>query len=527
MSTNIEWTDETWNPIVGCSVVSPGCTNCYAMKQAARIEMMHEGRHAPHAKPGDPEFPTTPYAGLTQPSKAGAVWTGKVALASDETLTKPLRWKRGRRIFVNSMGDLFHESVPDAWIDRVFAVMALAPQHVFQVLTKRSKRMMIYCSDPNVTHRVAQAIDGILVDQDHERDPVERWAKVPGFEAYETSTHGNVRRDRAIIKPINNPLYDRPSVTLWRENEPTTVYVHIIVLRAHRGDPPDGCESRHRNGNRQDNRLANLEWASGSINQKDKVRHGSNGGPAKITREQAADIRAKRRTERTQQSVADEYGVSRSLVSMIESRRVWPDALAWPLSNVWKGVSAEDQARADERIPDLLATPAAVRFVSAEPLLSALDLSGWLYDRRRKGIFGASGAGLVHREAGREDVRHHTERRFGDSDRDKLASLNWVICGGESGPGARPMHPDWARSIRDQCAAAGVAFFFKQWGEWHPCEMHNGVAYQFDGVAPFDSWNTPVFDPHQESGINFRRLGKARAGRLLDGVEHNGYPRTA
>ena len=126
--TNIEWTDDTWNPIVGCSVVSPGCTNCYAMKMAARLEAMRIEH----------------YRGLTWPSKAGAVWTSKIARAPEHILTKPLRWKNPRKIFVNSMGDLFHESVPDEWIDCVFAVTALCPRHIFQVPSKRMGRVRRY-----------------------------------------------------------------------------------------------------------------------------------------------------------------------------------------------------------------------------------------------------------------------------------------------------------------------------------------------------------------------------------------------
>lgn len=112
--SHIEWTDATWNPIAGCSIVSPGCTNCYAMRRVA---------------PRLAANPATPhYAGTVQPSKAGPVWTGKIGIASDRVLTAPLRWRAPRRIFVNSTSDLFHENVPDAVIDRVFAVMALSPQ---------------------------------------------------------------------------------------------------------------------------------------------------------------------------------------------------------------------------------------------------------------------------------------------------------------------------------------------------------------------------------------------------------------
>ena len=109
------------------------------MKMAARIEKMHAAS-LPHGAQSQ-------YHGTTQPSKAGPVWTGKITAAPQKTFEAPLRWKKPRRIFVNSMGDLFHEDVPDAWIDKVFAIMALCPQHTFQVLTKRSKRMRKYCDN--------------------------------------------------------------------------------------------------------------------------------------------------------------------------------------------------------------------------------------------------------------------------------------------------------------------------------------------------------------------------------------------
>ncbi|MEN6572066.1 MAG: phage Gp37/Gp68 family protein [Anaerolineaceae bacterium] len=145
--------------------------------------------------------------------------------------------------------------------------------------------------------------------------------------------------------------------------------------------------------------------------------------------------------------------------------------------NVWLGVTAENQKAADERIPLLLETPAAVRFVSAEPMLGPVDLSKYL---------------------------------FADPSRPNWARLNmlqWVICGGESGPGARPMHPDWAKSIRDQCQAAGAPFFFKQHGE-----------FTYKGRYGVERGNSV------EIGDAFQRVGKKKAGRLLDGVEWNQYP---
>ena len=126
--STIEWTDATWNPITGCSVVSPGCTNCYAMKLAGTRLRNHRSR-----------------AGLTKPTKAGPVWNGVVRL-NEGWLKQPMQWKRSRRIFVCAHGDLFHENVPDDWIDQVFAVMALSSRHTFQILTKRPDRMRDYVS---------------------------------------------------------------------------------------------------------------------------------------------------------------------------------------------------------------------------------------------------------------------------------------------------------------------------------------------------------------------------------------------
>ena len=125
-NSKIEWTDATWNPITGCSVVSAGCTNCYAMRLAGTRLKNHPSR-----------------AGLTRETAHGPVWTGEVRL-NREWLDQPLRWRRRRRIFVCAHGDLFHDQVPREWIDLVVAVIAMSPQHQFQVLTKRPDRMAEY-----------------------------------------------------------------------------------------------------------------------------------------------------------------------------------------------------------------------------------------------------------------------------------------------------------------------------------------------------------------------------------------------
>lgn len=301
--SKIEWTGETWNPIAGCSIVSPGCTNCYAMRTAARLEAMDFAQRA-KPLPGsggkklpDPDtLPLRHYRGLTVMSKAGPVWSGKVALAPDNILTDPLHRRKPVTYFVNSMSDLFHEDVPDEWLDRVFAIMIASRQHTFQILTKRAKRM---------------------------RDYMASW-----------------RSDgQGFITPNGVDAYEAPV-----------------------------------------------------------------------------------------------------------------SAAAWPPANVWLGVSTERQTEADERIPVLLDTPAAVRFISAEPLLGPVDLVSPLYHDAT----GSSHRGYLRDKSESDDFRFHAPK------------LDWVIVGGESGRGARPMHPDWALSLRDQCAAAGVPFFFKQWGEWAP-----------------------------------------------------------
>lgn len=385
-STKIEWASKVWNPLAGCSLASPGCTNCYAMKMAGRLEAM-----------GMPQ-----YQGTTQKTKAGFVWTGQVNAAPESILTAPLRQKKPTDYFVNSMSDLFHPAVPDALIDRVFAVMALCPQHVFKILTKRPDRMREYM----ISRR---------------------------------GLNGNIGGEAvAIALEDGKSEYGGVSATF----------------------------------------------------------------PAK-----AADVRE------------------------VVIERVYDG-----LPNVWLGTSVEDQTRADERIPHLLATPAALRFLSMEPLLGPVDLTMIQFPNDRGGMecWDALDLHLVDNEP----------MPAGNCE----GTINWVIVGGESGPGARPMHPDWARSLRDQCAAAGVPFFFKQWGAWLPIFEHpwNAIAAEscpdpaaqspFDHVVwdgerweamngcwdDSDSWY--VAQSYSEPEQELARVGKKRAGRLLDGREHSDFP---
>ena len=305
--TKISWADATWSPLVGCDKVSRGCDHCYAIRNAHRMAA-HPNRLVADA-----------YAGV----EAGGEWTGNVNLLANR-LDQPLRWRKPRRIFVNAQSDLFHKEVPDDFIARVFAVMALAPRHTFQVLTKRHGRMRSLLRSSDFRSAVEDAIKG--------------------------------------------------------------------------------------------------------------------------------------------------------MVSAHQPKHVW--YAAWPLPNVWLGVSVEDQATADLRIPALLDTPAAVRFLSCEPLLGPMDLQMAV---PRPCTCGPGQTFLIGETRAHKTGCPALRWPFPD----------WVIVGGESGPGARPMHPEWARSLRDQCAPVGVPYFFKQWGEHGP-----------DG----------------------RRVGRRATGDLLDGVLHREWP---
>ena len=379
--SNIEWTEATWNPIVGCSILTPGCTNCYAMQMAARIEAMNaEARESERAK-GKRHPVAAHYDGTTKKVNGKAVWTGKLALAPDSILLAPLKRRKPTTYFVNSMGDLFHENCPDEWIDKVFAVMALCPQHTFQVLTKRAGRMREYL----------------------------------------TTLSKGAERARS------NELVADWQIRLCEANAPG-------VLPITKNDV--------------ERRL---------------------GRAGKLDRD--------------------------------------PPTPHWPLPNVWLGVSTERQKEADERIPLLLQTPAAVRLISAEPLLGPIDLDrlcGSTLDALSGHDFEAIG-----------DIRDG-----GDLSRTQHPpAINWVITGGESGPNARPSHPQWFRDIRDQCGAAGVAYFHKQNGayaRWEPgLPAHCVIYLDRDGGQ------------HLNPGINREPLApvsKSRAGRLLDGITHDAMP---
>ena len=260
--TEIEWADATWNIITGCSPKSPGCKHCYAMRLAGTRLKHHPSR-----------------AGLTKMTKTGPVWTGEVRF-NDQWLSQPLKWKKPRNIFLTAHGDLFYENVPDEWLDKIFAVMALCPQHTFQVLTKWPERAVEYLGNKKGTRDIA-------------------WT------AFDLA---------------------------WNEPKANIENLHV---------PQDSEE--------------------------------------------------------------------------------FPYFANFPIPNVLIGTSVEDQKRADERIEPMrqIAELGWNAFVSYEPALGPVDWRGWEF-------------------------------------------IDWMICGGESGPKARPMLLEWCRSSHDQCKEAGVPFFMKQ-----------------------------------------------------------------
>jgi protein gp37 len=196
----------------------------------------------------------------------------------------------------------------------------------------------------------------------------------------------------------------------------------------------------------------------------------------------------------------------------------------WPLLNVWLGVSAENQEGADRRIPDLLITPAAVRWVSAEPLLGPVDLDQPQCDAHGRDFISDDGQWCTECSAD----GFSGELSFGHWLDPLNGGIQWVVTGGESGPGARPMHLDWARSVRDQCATAGVPFLFKQWGAWTP--VPTGESRVADVWVRPDGSAVGMLSARAEDvplgSVLMRQVGKKAAGRHLDGRVHDGYPAT-
>lgn len=488
-TTSIEWTDTTWNPTTGCDRVSPGCDHCYALTMAKRLKGMGSAKYQ---RDGDPRT-SGPGFGVTEHATA---------------LDAPLSWRKPRKVFVNSMSDLFHNEVSDEFIARVWQAMGGAPQHQYQILTKRPARMRSW------TRRWYSG----EIEEPYAEAPV------PGFPGYVVTTRGQILGKRADTRSgmrLEQGEQGHMRVRLHREGSPRageSVLVHRAVLHAFSRAPRADEQALHLNGDATDNRWSNLRWGTQSDNWEDRIAHGSGQSWSKLTELDVEAIRARGAAGESAYSIAKDYPVSDTQVRNVLTRRQWStpihDRPLAPgerrvLDCAWLGVSVEDQKRADLRIPALLDTPAAVRFLSCEPLLGPVDL----------GNVDCGGCALDE-----PCVLDHGA----------LSGIGWVIAGGESGPGARPMHPAWARRLRDQCVAADVPFLFKQWGSWGPVDsyrewFHGGRWIRPDGeFAVYDEW--PGFDEGQAAGLQFMqssRAGKKAVGRELDGRTWDEYPAVA
>ncbi|MGA0610526.1 phage Gp37/Gp68 family protein [Caldimonas sp. KR1-144] len=195
------------------------------------------------------------------------------------------------------------------------------------------------------------------------------------------------------------------------------------------------------------------------------------------------------------------------------ARSLLPSDWGGGYDNVWLGATVVNQGEADRDVPKLLALPASVRFLSIEPMLGPIDL------QKSCTLRCPNGDCYTHHSTGhRVVVDSENGGTLVECICSRLNGLSWVIAGGESGPKARPAHPDWFRSLRDQCAAAGVPFHFKQWGEWLPGSQAREVGNQMAFVGSCNrGWQW-------DEGTHSWRIGKKGAGRLLDGVEHGGFP---
>lgn len=301
-NTQISWTDATWPVARGCDKISPGCKFCWAIKDAHRMRLNPNPKIAAH------------FQGLTQIEGGKPNWSG-VSRIDESIIHWPLKWRKAKRIFVASSGDLFHEALSDDDIDVVFAVMAVCPRHIFQVLTKRAERAAQY----------------LLERRPKKWDEHGLQRTMPGY----------------ACRKLRQHFYGGP--------------------------------------------YQNYNWVDGQ----------------------------------------------------------------WPLPNVQVGFSAETQPYFDARWEHMKKIAAAgwMTWLSYEPALGPLDIRQALTE-----------------------------------------GLSWCVCGGESAAGARPMHPDWARGVRDQCVEAGTPFHFKQWGQWAPGILDIG-----------------------DSAAGMRSVGKKKSGRVLDG----------
>lgn len=428
--TKIEWCDRTFNPFIGCTKVSPGCDHCYAERYGKRFGITWG--------PGQPRKRT-----------------------SDASWREPLRWnakaeREGRRyrVFCASLADVFDNEVPDQWRDELFGLIAATPNLCWLVLTKRIGNAKAYITDPATPLRVDTMKHVVMAGRLEELHAPERIAAIPGWTGYFITSKGRVLSDRTNagargadrheIKPQPGEA-GHERVMLRVNGESTRQLVHRLVLTAFDRPPRGDEQGCHIDGDPQNNALWNLRWGDQSSNWQDSKRHGTRRRYSKLSEHDVETIRSRQAAGETAASLGLAFGVSDTQIRNIVRGAQWqPERrLEWPLQTVWLGATICNQEEADRDIPKLLATPAAVRFLSIEPILGPVDLN-WR---------GLRALGHVHDEHCAVPCHH---RPGGDVD--------WVIVGGESGPQARPTNVEWIRSIVQQCRAAQVPVFVKQLG---------------------------------------------------------------
>lgn len=409
--SKIEWTDKTWNPVTGCTKVSPGCKNCYAATMAKRLQAMEKPKYK----------------------------NGFAVTCHPESLGEPLKWRKPCKIFVCSMGDLFHEDVPFRFIDDVFYAIQACPNHTFQILTKRAERMFEYFKEfgpslPNVWL-------GVTAENQEQADKrIPLLLQTPAavrFVSIEPML-GGVKLDKAWLTGYNTGNES--------ENE--------------REDSlPDGFSGRTENRSERSN-MAIKSSESVQVDRGDK------------SIEMQAPKSRKRHGEilpDTNDGKREEIPRSGSSVDMVSLER---------------SHTGKHDHKSHKR-----------------------ELKG--QSSKKPGISNISRSGDAFDKISRSNFQEGQTRQ-----------ISWVIVGGESGSGARPMHPDWARDVIRQCKEAGVPVFFKQWGEWES-KILAGNSFE---LANLKGNQSIAKGAEPNTMILFTRVGKKKAGSLLDGKEYKEFP---
>jgi len=402
-------------------------------------------------------------------------------------------------------------------IASLFGVMAACPQHTFYVLTKRAKRMREWFAEPGIAERVDLFKHVALAGKIGEVFAPERSSAIHGFPDYSITNKGRVlslNGSEACLycgmamgdglakkkfcshacaskahyekgmgrwsEPVSagrEMSFDESGdlghcrVMLYRGSDPERKLVHRLVLEEFDRPARNGEQCCHIDSVPTNNALWNLRWGSPGDNHQDKKRNGTARSWSKLSPEQVEELRRRAAGGESSESLGCLFGISGTQAQNIIARRQWnwETGPKWPLLNVMVGVTVENQAAADERIPELLQTPAACRFLSCEPILEELDLQHWIK---------CACSEIWPNEGHPPDC--------------PTKKLNWVIVGGESGPNARPCHVEWIRSIVRQCREAGVACWVKQLGS--------------------DAWTGDPNDPSEDKIETSDRAGGNMAG---------------